>query len=246
MNYSPPDLELPHKTWIDRLQAIFEIILASGVISALLAGLLLYAFLGKNGVDPLKNAGQFSLFLLLESFIALLLLAAILRYHRQTLFSLGLQRDRWKTHLLIGLALVPFLFLINAAVDITFKLYFSQYHKELNPLTDLIRTPGQLILMIVSALIAGGFKEELQRAIILTRFREHLGGAGLGLILWSFGFGLGHYVQGSQGVVIATIYGLIFGITYLLSRSLIAPIIAHGAYDTVALLAYWFMDGRFK
>jgi membrane protease YdiL (CAAX protease family) len=95
-------------------------------------------------------------------------------------------------------------------------------------------------------LIAGGIKEELQRAFILTRFREHLGGAGLGLLLWSIGFGAGHYVQGIQGVVIATIYGLIFGIVYILSRSLIAPIIAHSAYDTVVLLAYWFLDGRFR
>ena len=45
---------------------------------------------------------------------------------------------------------------------------------------------------------------------------------------------------------VATIYGLIFGITYLVSGSLIAPIVAHGAYDAVALLAYWFFSGRFK
>jgi membrane protease YdiL (CAAX protease family) len=246
MDYSSPNPELPRKTRMDRIQAIFEVLLVSGVISSLLAGLLLYAFLGKSSVDPLRNAVVFSIFLLLESGIAFLFLVTILKYHRETIFSLGLQRDRWKTHLLIGLALVPFLFLINAAVAVTFRLYFPQYYNDVNPLTDLIHSPQQLILIVFSALIAGGIKEELQRAFILTRFRQHLGGAGLGLALWSIGFGAGHYVQGMQGVVIATIYGLIFGIIYLLSRSLIAPIIAHGAYDTIALLAYWFFLGRFK
>ena len=147
---------------------------------------------------------------------------------------------------MIGLTLVPFLFLINAAVAVSLKLYFPQYYVEENPITELIQTPQQLVLLIFSALIAGGIKEELQRAFIITRFRLHLGGAGLGLIIWSIGFGLGHYVQGVQGILIATIYGFIFGIVYVLSGSLIAPIIAHGAYDTLALVAYWLLSGRFK
>jgi membrane protease YdiL (CAAX protease family) len=231
---------------VDRVQAIFEILLLSGLISGLLASLLLYAFQGKTAVGPLNGAGIFSVFLLLESGIAFLLLAAILKFHQQTISSLGLRWDRWKTHLLIGLALVPFLFLINASVAMTFKLYFPKFYLEKNPLTDLIHTPQQLALIIFSALVAGGIKEELQRAFILTRFRDYLGNAGLGLVLWSLGFGMGHYVQGLQGVVIATLYGLIFGILYLLSRSMIAPIIAHGAYDALVLLAYWLFYGRLR
>ncbi|MBN1571067.1 MAG: CPBP family intramembrane metalloprotease [Acidobacteria bacterium] len=246
MNYSLPNPDLPRKRWIDRVQAVFEVLLISGVISSLLAGLILYAFLGKAPVDPLKNAVLFSIFILLESGIAFLFLATILKCHRETIFGLGLKHNRWKPHILIGLSLVPPLFLINAAVAVTFKLYFPKYYNELNPLTDLIHTPRQLILIIFSALIAGGIKEELQRAFILTRFREYLGGAGLGLVLWSIAFGVGHYVQGIQGVLIATIYGLIFGIVYILSRSLIAPIIAHSIYDTIALLTYWFLYGRFR
>ena len=244
MDHAPPNLDLPRKTWVDRVQAAFEVFLLSGLISSLLAGLLLYAFLGKRGANPLSSAGVFSIFLLLESGIAFLFLATILKYHRQTINNLGLQWDQWRFHLLIGLALVPFLFLINAAVAIFVKLYFPQFFIEKNPLTDLIHTPQQLVLIIFSALVAGGIKEELQRAFIITRFRDHLGGAGLGLVVWSICFGVGHYVQGVQGVVIATIYGLIFGIIYLLSRSLIAPIIAHGVYDSIALLAYWLFYGR--
>jgi membrane protease YdiL (CAAX protease family) len=246
MDSTPPNPDLPPKTWVDRIQAVFEVFLLSGLISSLLAGLLLYAFLGKRAANPLDSAGVFSVYLLLESGIVFLFLATILKYHRQTINSLGLQWAQWRFHLLIGLALVPFLFLINAAVALSVKLYFPQFFIEKNPLTDLIHTPRQLALIIFSALVAGGIKEELQRAFILTRFRDHLGGASLGLVLWSIGFGAGHYVQGVQGVVIAAFYGLIFGIIYLLSRSLIAPIIAHGVYDSMALLAYWLFYGRFQ
>ena len=246
MNYSPPNLELPRKNWVDRVQALFEVLLICGLISSLLAGLLFYGFQGKGAMDPLSGATAFSIFLLLESAITLLFLVMILKFHRETIFSFGLHWERWKSQLLIGLAIVPFLFLINAVVAFFFRVYLPQYYIEKNPLTDLIHTPQQLALIIFSALIAGGIKEELQRAFILTRFRACVGGAGLGLVLWSIGFGAGHYVQGVQGVVIAAIYGLIFGIVYLLSGSLIAPIIAHGAYDTIALLAYWFAYGRFR
>jgi membrane protease YdiL (CAAX protease family) len=129
---------------------------------------------------------------------------------------------------------------LNGVVAVIFKTYFPQYYLEDNPLIQLIQTPQQLVLLIFSALVAGGIKEELQRAFILTRFRLYLGGAGLGLVLWSIGFGAGHYVQGVQGIITAGLYGLIFGIIYLQSGSLIAPIVAHGAYDSVALIAYWY------
>jgi membrane protease YdiL (CAAX protease family) len=106
---------------------------------------------------------------------------------------------------------------------------------------EIIQTPQQLALFIFSALVAGGIKEELQRAFILNRFRRYLGGAWVGLVIWSLAFGAGHYVQGVQGIVIASLYGFVFGITYILSGSLLAPIVAHSVYDTLALLAYWFV-----
>jgi membrane protease YdiL (CAAX protease family) len=246
MNDSLPDTEPPRMSWADKVQAIFEVLLLSGVISSLLAGLLFHALPGKNTANPLISARNFSFFILTESAIALALLAVILKFHKETLLDLGLHWNRWKRHLIRGLMLVPCLFFINALVSIVFKLYLPQYYIEKNPLTDLIRTPQQLILIIFSALIAGGIKEELQRAFIITRFRLHLGSAGLGLVLWSVAFGLGHYIQGVQGVFVATIYGFVFGLIYILSGSLIAPIVAHSAYDTVALLAYWLSIGRYN
>ncbi len=242
MNDAPTNPEPLRKPWRDRVEAVFEILLLSGILSSLLAGLILYPFHGKKPPDMLLSVEALSVFILLESAIAFVILAIILKTRHETIADLGLRWNRWKAHLATGLSLVPCLFLLNSLVSLVFRAYFPQYYLEKNPLIQLVQTPKQLALLIFSALIAGGIKEEVQRAFILTRFRLYLGGAGLGLVLWSIGFGAGHYVQGVQGVVTAGLYGFIFGIVYLQSGSLIAPIVAHSAYDLLALLAYWFIS----
>jgi membrane protease YdiL (CAAX protease family) len=244
MDYPSVHEDSARVSWIDRTQALFEVLLLSGLLSSFLAGLPL-AIMGGNSTDLLSNDANFiSFFVLLEAGFAFLILAGVLRARREDMRSLGLEWNRWKPNLIIGLALVPFLFIINVVVAVIFRLYLPEYYIEQNPLTELIHTPQQLILFIFSALIAGGIKEELQRAFILNRFRRYLGGIAIGLVTWSLAFGVGHYVQGFQGVLIATIFGFLFGMIYIVSGSLIAPIIAHCAYDTIALLGYWISSGR--
>lgn len=232
--------------WLDRLQALFEIILLSGLLSSFLAALPFAAFGAKSAGLLLKNANFISAYVLLEAGITFLFLAAVLKAHHETLKSIGLRWDRWKLRLLMGLAPVPFLFLANGVVILIFRAYFPKYYIERNPLAESIHTPQQLVLFVFSALIAGGIKEELQRAFILTRFSLHLGGAWLGLVLWSLAFGAGHYVQGMQGVVTAVIFGFVFGAIYLMSRCVVPPMISHGVYDALALLAYWFSAASLK
>jgi membrane protease YdiL (CAAX protease family) len=239
-------LNTPPKTWIHRFQALFEVLLLSGLLSSFLAVLFVSVYYRRNVEFAMMEAKAVCTFLLLEAGFTFILLAVILRAHGETIGSLGLKRFRWKTNLLLGLALVPFLFFVNSIVTFVFRSYLPKYYIEHNPLVEIIHTPQQLALFIFSALIAGGIKEELQRAFILNRFKRYLGGAALGLLLWSLAFGFGHYLQGVQGISTAALYGFIFGIVYLRSGSLIAPIVAHGLYDSVALLAYWSVSTRLK
>ena len=243
MDYAPFSAKPSYTRWPNRLQAFIEVLLISGILSSFIAALIFSAVHGENENLFSMNATIVASFILLESGITLLLLVIILKANRETASGLGLHGYRWKSQLLLGLALVPIFFLINMIVGGAFRIFLPEYYIERNPLIDIIQTPQQLALFIFSALIAGGIKEELQRAFILNRFRRYLGGAWLGLVLWSVAFGAGHYVQGVQGITLASLYGLIFGITYLMSGSLIAPIVAHSAYDTVALIAYWFVMG---
>ena len=226
--------------WLNRLQAIFEVVLMSGLFSSFIATVP-FTLRRSSGEVLLQNVRVVCSFVLLEAGITFALLALILMAHGETLQDLGLHWVRWRSQLIIGIAIVPALFFLSAIVSGMFKVLLPKYFTERNPLMDIIHTRNDLGLFIVSVLIAGGVKEELQRAFILTRFRNHLGGAKLGLVLWSLVFAAGHYVQGFQGVVVAGLFGLVFGAVYLFCGNLIAPITSHGLYDTVALLGYWFL-----
>jgi membrane protease YdiL (CAAX protease family) len=243
MDYSALPADPQHKPLVEKSLAVLEVLLLSGIISDSLAYLPFSIFFGKN-VNIISDVKIESAFLLLKSTIAFLLLAAILGIHGERIRDMGLSWDRWKSHLSLGLALVPILFLIHVIVASIFRIYLPKYYMEQNPLTASIHTPLQLVLFIFAALIAGGINEELQRAFILRRFNRYLGGAGVGLVLWSLAFGAGHYVQGVEGMTVTAIYGFAFGVIYLLRGSLIAPMAAHSAYNTLALLLNWFIPGR--
>ncbi len=231
---------LPQKTWIDRAQALFEVILLSGFVTSLLAALPFSVAGRSTRASLLTDVRMITGFLLFEAVLALALLMLVLRAHGETLKDFGLSLKSWRFDALLGLATVPLLFSLNLIVSVIFQVFFPRSVLEHNPLTGLIHTPKDLGLFVFAALVAGGIKEELQRAFILRRFQSHLGGAGIGLVLWSVVFGVGHYIQGAQGVVAAGLFGLIFGFVYLWRGSLIAPMMAHGAYDTIALLGAWF------
>lgn len=239
--FLPPEPPpVPRKTWVDRVQALFEVILLSGAVSGILASIP-FVFHKSGRENLLTDLRWLLLYVVIESVTTLALLWLVLRAHRDKLGMLGFLWQRWRRDAVIGLALVPFLFGLNIVITVIFQKYFPEHYLDHNPLTDLIKTPWDLAMFILVAWFAGGIKEELQRAFILKRFQAYLGGAWLGLIVWSVSFGFGHYVQGAQGVLAAGLYGLVFGITYLVRGSLIAPIVAHGVYDTVALLSHWFL-----
>jgi len=233
----PPPLP-KERAWLDRLQAVLEVFLLSGLVSGFFA-VLPFSLQAKGGLALTRDARTVALYLLLDTGISLILLFVILGVHRETLRGLGMRFTHWRFDAVLGLGVVPVLFILNAMVGVGFRILLPRYYIDRNPLTEIIHTPQELALFLLSAFVAGGIKEELQRAFIITRFRRHLGGAWLGLVIWSLAFGAGHYAQGLQGIVAATLFGFLFGLIYLLRGSLIAPILAHSLYDTAALLGYW-------
>jgi membrane protease YdiL (CAAX protease family) len=240
MNDIPLAPEPSENPWLDRFQAIIEVLLLSGLVSGFFAALPFSIRAMGNPGMILGSARVVVATILLEAGICFVLLWLLLRLHRETLKDLSFHLDHWSSDVALGVTLVPVLFLANFFVTAGFRFFLPRYYVDRNPLTEIIRTPAELALFIGAVLVAGGIKEEVQRAFILTRFRQHLGGSTLGLLLWSVVFGAQHYVQGLQGIVAATLFGLLFGAVYLIRRSLLAPIVTHAVYDTAALLGYWF------
>ncbi len=213
---------------------------AVAVLGSLAAPLTLKSI----GIDPARALEQTETLVLaavLESIFTLLLIGLFLKVHGQSWSSLSPRQRRWPRETWIGLAFLPVLLALLAVVSVVFALFLPDWVTTTNPILDLIRTPRDVALFLAASVFVGGVKEEIQRAFALERFERFLGGAGLGLALWSVFFGVGHFAQGPDNAVKAAGLGLVFGLLYLRRRHLAAPIVCHAAFDIlVVVITWWF------
>ena len=230
--------------WTERMHAVIEIVFVSGIVSSFLVSLVFSAIFGRNRLKLIEmDVGFLAAYLMAESTITFFILWMLMKSRGETLRTMGLRRRQWKTNVFLGILAAPCLIIVSGMVGLAFQFFLPEYALDKNPLMEMIHSPRQLTLFIITGIIAGGVKEELQRAFILSRFRYYLGGARLGLVLWSLAFGAGHYAQGVQGMCAAAILGLVFGVIYLARGNLVLPVTAHAVYNTLTLLAYWFVIG---
>ncbi len=97
-------------------------------------------------------------------------------------------------------------------------------------------TAGRIVWVVVSA--TAGFCEEIAfRGYLMTRLRI-LGKTKtwvMPVIVSSLAFGICHAYQGWPGLILLTVYGFMFALLYLRTRSLWPCIIAHFFQDFTAL-----------
>ena len=226
-----------------KIVALAEVLLCSSVPTQLLVG----ALLGMAGWLPLDDAGQLSLaFVLLLSVTDTLLLIGLMvvltRAHGESVAELWLGHRRVLPEALYGAQLIPVVFLVVLAALNGLRVLAPGLHNvATNPLEQLAGTPGQAVVFGVVAILAGGVREEMQRAFLLRRFERHLGGAYVGVVLLSLGFGLGHVVQGWDAVITTGLLGAFWALLYLRRRSTIAPLVSHAGFNAVEVLrvAVW-------
>lgn len=218
-----------------RLVAIAEIVLCSSVPTQIAIGV----FLRVAGLAPLEPDGRLSLaFVLLLSVAdtALLigLMVALTRAHGERASTLWLGDRPVRREALVGLLLVPVVFLLVVVLLNVLRVAAPWLHNvETNPLEQLAGTPGQAAVFVIVAILAGGVREELQRAFLLQRFERHLGGPTVGVVVLSVGFGLGHVVQGWDAVVTTGALGAFWAVIYLRRRSTIAPLVSHAGFNAL-------------
>jgi len=107
-----------------------------------------------------------------------------------------------------------------------------------NPLQELMQTPADAALFALVVVVAGGVREELQRAFLLRRFEQSLGGRNVGVVVGSLGFGIGHIVQGADAVVATSILGVFWALVYLRRRSVVAPMVSHAGFDLLQIAQF--------
>lgn len=221
-----------------RLVAVVEILLCSSVPTQLaLAGALQAA-----GVSMFDAAGRLSLqYVLILSIADTLLLAGLMvmitRSHGESVRELWLGRTPVTPEIVRGVLLIPMVFVLVVVLLNLMRLFTPWLHNvETNPLEQLATTPGEAAVFAVIAIVAGGVREEMQRAFLLRRFELHLGGAIIGVVVLSVAFGLGHVVQGWDAVVTTGLLGAFWAVVYLQRRSAIAPIISHSGFNSLEIL----------
>ena len=226
-----------------RIVAAAEVLLCSSVPTQL----LIASLLGAAGWFPLDEAGQLSLaFVLVLSVADTLLLIGLMtwltRARGERVGDLWLGRRRVTREALYGAGLIPIVFLLVVAALNVLRIVAPWLHTvPTNPLEQLAGTPQRAAMLAVVAILAGGVREELQRAFLLRRFEQHLGGVGVGVVVLSVGFGLGHIVQGWDAVITTGLLGAFWAVLYLRRRSTVAPLVSHAGFNALEVLrvAVW-------
>jgi hypothetical protein len=98
-------------------------------------------------------------------------------------------------------------------------------------------------LFALAVVVAGGIREEIQRAFLLHRFEVWLGGRTVGVIVASAAFGAGHLVQGVDAVIATGLLGAFWGVVYLRRRSVVAPMVSHAGFDLLQI-GQFLLGGR--
>ena len=226
------------ETTQQRLSAVAEILLCSSVPTQLAIATLLRL----AGLSPDDEAGGLSLrfvFVLsvADTLVLIGLMVALTRAHGESVSDLWLGSRRVGREILVGALLVPVVFVMVVILLNVLRLVAPWLHNvPTNPLEKLAATPGQATLFAVVAILAGGVREELQRAFLLQRFVRHLGGPFVGVIVLSAAFGIGHIVQGWDAVITTGFLGAFWAVLYLRRGSSIAPLVSHSGFNAVEVL----------
>ncbi len=222
-----------------RVIAAVEVLLCSSLPTQIVIGQLLAAI----GLDPRTDSGQLSppfafALLVIDSVVLTTLMVILTRAHRESPRALWLGDRSIVREFGLGLALVPLVFLIvGLLMTGLMRLVPGLHNVTENPIEQLAAGgPHQAAMLGVIAVLAGGVREELQRAFLLRRFEQHLGGPFVGVIVLSIAFGLGHYPQGWDAVVATGVLGAIWAIVYLRRRSSVAPIVSHAGFNSLEVL----------
>ena len=224
-----------------RRMALFEVILCSGFPTQLFVALALNAL----GLTAINQTGQLLLgyvvtLSLIDAILLIGLIIYFLRLHDEKLTDVFLGKKPNRPEIALGILLAPFMVILAMITLVTLHYLWPWLQNvPVNPMAAFIKSPVDIFVFILVGVIAGGIREEIQRAFVLHRFEQHLGGGWFGLCVFSVVFGLGHHVQGWDASISTAILGGCWGAIYLLRRNVISPIISHAGFNVMEiLLAY--------
>jgi membrane protease YdiL (CAAX protease family) len=225
-----------------RLIAAGEIALCSGIPTQLALGGLL-ALAGWAPLTSTNGGLQLSLpyvltISLADTILLIVLMVLLMRAHGESASTLWLGDRPLKWEVLLGIAYVPLIVISVVVLLNGLRLFMPWLHNvQTNPLEQLASNGAvNAAMFALVGILAGGVREELQRAFLLHRFEQHLGGEGVGVMVTSIGFGALHYVQGWDATITTGALGFFWALVYLQRRSSVAPMISHAGFNSLEIL----------
>ena len=157
--------------------------------------------------------------------------------------DLGLRRpSSWRSTLLLGVAIgVGYQYLSLYVIEPLIARVTGDL-PDVSQFAPLIGNKFFLFLSLVASWSLAAFGEELVfRGYLMNRVadlvRANYAGWLISLILVSILFGMVHLYQGTSGILVITLTGLLLGALYLATgRNLWLSIVVHGVNDTVGFI----------
>ncbi len=219
-----------------------EILLCSGFPTQIAIGVGLQA----AGLNPVRDDGALSArfvfaLALIDTVILLLLI-----------FLFLLRRGESPRRVLIGdrpivreagagVLSLPVAFGIVMLVTVLVRQFAPALHNVPdNPLRGFLGTQSGFLMFLFVVVVAGGVREELQRAFLLHRFRGDLGQPWMGVFITSLAFGMGHTLQGLDAAIVTGSLGALWGVMYLARGSVVAPMVCHALFNSTELVRVFF------
>jgi membrane protease YdiL (CAAX protease family) len=223
---------------LSRGRALAEVLMCSGYPTQL--GII--AVLASFDVTPFVDGALSPFFVFLLSGIDTVLLLGLvfffLKLSHEHPAQVFFGEKRALHELGVGLLMVPAIFMLVIAVQLAIRTFAPYLHNvPVNPFEAFLDSPlvrGAFVTLVV---FAGGVREEFQRAFLLHRFDQRLGGGLVGLVVTSAAFGLGHTLQGWDAAIVTAMLGAWWGLIYLLRRNVVANVASHATFNVVQVLA---------
>jgi membrane protease YdiL (CAAX protease family) len=235
----------PAPTLPERLVALMEVLICSDFPTQIALGATFVALgFAPLGANPLSQIHYVAALLIADTILLIGLVLLFLKAHGERPVDVLFGGRPWGREAMLALPLTIGALVLAAAALRTMQLVAPWLHTvEQNPLQELLREPADAALFALVVIIAGGVREEVQRAFILRRFERWLGGATVGVVIASIGFGAGHALQGADAMVATALLGAFWGVVYLRRRSIVGPMISHAAFDLLQV-GLFFVSGR--
>jgi membrane protease YdiL (CAAX protease family) len=218
-------------------QALLEVCLCSGYPTQLLIGGILALFGLRAGPD-----GQITLQLVaflagIDTLILVSLVFALLVVGGESPRLVLLGTRSVAGEVLRGFGLLPWVFLVAVGTGMMLMRLAPGLFAP-NPFATLASTRMEFVVLAIVTIVAGGVREEIQRAFILHRFEQRLGGGLVGVLCFGVVFGAGHLLQGWSVMIITALLGMLWSVVYLARRSVIAPMVSHASFNLIEVIGF--------